>query len=256
MRHRDVINIADPAQPFRDMARSIVHEAVDGYLARKDYAGAARFQRDMIDTLEEIAPDGIWKDWRKALRAQSKNPRGATQWKARALNLDESDAHMAIALACFAPMKRVDGWMIAIPLPLPRPIGPKFAEPEEIVLIDPASGRVSLYSGDDAGLIPSTGGDRFTVMADGKAWAREIAAYAVEWFYRCQNARRDANIDPAWEGLPPSALAIGAVDKILWPEAKAITAGTGVDAALLKKTIFRQARITHVESPMQIARAA
>ena len=92
-------------------------------------------------------------------------------------------------------------------------------------------------------------------MADAKAWAREIAASAVEWFYRREQAHRVANIAPDWLGAP-SALAIGSQDKIAWPRVTAVTAGDGIDAARLKKAIFRQTRITHVESAMQIGRAA
>lgn len=256
MRLRDFINVYDPAQPFRDEIGAGCQSTVDSYLTRKDWSGAARFQREMIAELESLAPSGIGKDWRKALRNQAQNPRGATRWKAQALNLDATDPHMPIALACFAPAKIGDVWMLAVPLPLPRPLGPKFADPEEIVLIDPKTGGAILHGGDTALLLPSAAQDRFVVMADAKAWAREIATAVIEWLYRCDNARREANINPAWDGYPPSALAIGDTSKIIWPQAKSIVAGQGIDAADLKKVIFRQAAITRVESPMQIARAA
>lgn len=256
MRQRDVINLDDPGQPFRDFTAAFSREIVDGYVGLRNVKAAADFQRDMIVALEAMAPDGMAKDWRRAVRSQSRNPAGATQWKARALNLDVADPHMAIAMACFAPMKRGDAWALAVPLPLPCPIGPKFAEPEEIVLIDTATGAASTYSSVDNILIPSASHGRFAVMADAKAWAREIATHIVEWFYRCDLARRDANVSPAWDGYPPSALAIGDVGKIIWPQVDAITARNGVDAAALKKAIFKQARLTRVESPMQIARAA
>lgn len=256
MRQRDVINLDDPGQPFRDFTAAFSREIVDAYVDLRDVKGAADFQRDMIDALESMAPDGMGKDWRKAVRSQKRNPAGATQWKARALNLDATDPHMAIAMACFAPMKRGDGWALAVPLPLPCPMGPKFAEPEEIILIDTATGAASAYGSDGSFLIPAASYDRFAVMADAKAWAREIATHIVEWFYRCDLARREANIGPAWDGYPPSALAIGDIGKIRWPHVDAITARNGVDAAALKKAIFRQARITRVESPMQIVRAA
>lgn len=256
MRHRDIINVVDPAQPMRDEIATIVNDTVDACLARHDYAGAAAFQRAAIAALEADAPVDMGMDWRRAVRTQFKNPAGATQWKARALNLDPTDPHMSIALACFAPMKRPDGWFLAVPMPLPRPLGPKFAEPEEIVLIDPATGDASLYSGDTNMLLAASTQDRFVAIADGKVWAREIATHIVEWFYRCETARREANIRPAWDGFPPSVLAVGDVGKILWPHVSVITAGSGVDAAALKKVIFRQARVTRVESPMQIARAA
>lgn len=256
MRHRDIINVMDPAQPFYDEVMASSRETVDAYLARRDYKGASHFQREMIDLLEEIAPADIGKDWRKAIRTQFKNPRGATQWKARALNLDGEDPHMSIALASFAPMKVGQDWFLAIPLPIPRPMGPKFAEPKDIVLIHPQTGEARLYSDDDAHIVEPIYTDRFTVHADARVWAREIAAQAIEWFYRCQSAYREANVAPIWNGHAPAALAIGNVAKILWPHITSITAGAGIDAAQLKKVIFRQARITHVESPLNMVRAA
>lgn len=256
MRLPDIIDINDPAGRFYGEASQIIRSTRDAYLGLDDFAGAARFGRDAIAMLDEMCGDSLGVSWRRAVRSQFRNPRAATEWKARALNLDASDPHMAIALACFAPMKWDETWMLAVPLPLPRPMGPKFAEPDDILLINPATGQAKLYSTDTNILIGADKPDSFTVMADAKVWAREIAATAVEWLYRCVDAAKMANITPVWGGSPPSALAIGDQAKIIWPHVTAITAGAGVDAAKLKKTIFRQARITHVESPMQIARAA
>lgn len=254
MRHRDIIDVAQPTRPYFDAIAADCAEVVAGYARHHAYGEAASFQRQMISALDAMLGDTIGTAWRKAVRAQAKNPRAATAWKARALNLDAEDPHMSVALACFAPFK-AETWMLAVPLPIPCPMGPKFAEPEDIVLIDPATGAAALHSGDTDTLIRCDDADRFSVMADAKAWAREIAASAVEWFYRREQAHRVANIAPAWLGAP-SALAIGSQEKIAWPRVTAITAGDGIDAARLKKAIFRQTRITHVESAMQIGRAA
>lgn len=254
MRPRDIIDVNDPSAPFHAEASQITRETVDSYIKKGAFAEAGQFQRQMIAILDDITGETVGTAWRKAVRSQFKNPRAATQWKARALNLDADDQHMSIALASFAPMK-AQTWMLAVPLPIPCPIGPKFAEPEDIVLIDPETSAASLHSGDTDTLIHNHGQDRFTVMADAKAWAREIAVAAIEWFYRCDQARRVANIYPAWTGAP-SILAIGDQDKIIWPRVTSITAGPGIDAARLKKAIFRQTRIAHVQSPMQIGRAA
>ena len=256
MRHRDIIDINQPTRPYFDAVAADAGEVIKGYLQHHAYADAARFQRQMITILDGMIVDTIGTAWRKAVRSQFREPAKATAWKAKALNFDASDPMMSIALSCFAPM-RVDGhWFLAVPLPLPCPLGSKFAQPEEIALIDPHSGRVILHSGDTETLVSQPAGDRFTVTADGKTWAREIASAAIEWFFRKEEAGRCANIDPFWSGCAPSALAVGDIAKIIWPRGTAITAGAGVDAAKLKKAIFRQARVTHVESHLQIARAA
>ncbi|WP_066770045.1 hypothetical protein [Sphingobium sp. CCH11-B1] len=257
MRHRDIIDVAHPFRPFAQAIVNSHEEIVEGYLKRRALSDAASFQRELIDAVDAMSSDTIGAAWRKAHRLQLfRNPAKATAWKARAISLDPTDPHMSIALASFAPMQ-VDGkWHLAIPLPIPCPLGAKSIEPDDIVLIEPATGNARLYSGDTDTLISADKPDSFTAMADAKVWAREIAASAVEWFYRRCDAAKIANVAPTWSGLPSSALAIGNPGKIIWPHVTAITAGAGIDAAQLKKTIFRQARITHVESPMQIVRAA
>jgi len=256
MRTRDIIDIYQPQRPFFDALALDIGEAMGVYVRKGALDEAASYQRDMISVLDRAAGESMWSAWRKAVRAQWKNPAAATAWKARALNLDENDPHMAIAVAPFAPMKVGGEWKVAIPTPIPCPMGSKFGEPDDILLIHPATGAASLYSGDTDTLIEAAPSDRFTVLADAKTWAREIAATAVEWLYRCDQARRIANIKPEWGGFPPSSLAIGEISKIIWPRVTAITAGAGVDAAKLKKVIFKQARITHVEAPLALRSAA
>lgn len=256
MRHRDIIDVHQPAKPFFDALAADIVAIKDGYLRHGRFDEYAAYQREIISILRDMAPDGMWKDWRAAVSFQLKNPAGATAWKARALNLNEADPHMSIALANMAAMKVNGEWMLAIPMPLPCPVGPKYDEPEEIVLIHPQTGAARLYSDDVPSLVEPIYTDRFTVHADARVWAREIASHAVEWLYHCESARRIANIRPDWNGYPSSALAIGDIGKIIWPQINTITVGAGVDAAQLKKIIFRQARITHVEAPLQMARAA
>lgn len=256
MRHRDIINVDQPARPYFDAVAADAGHVIKGYLQHHAYSEAARFQRQMVKILDDMIGDTIGAAWRKAVRSQFRDPAKATAWKAKALNFDASDPMMSIALACFAPMRWNEAWFLAVPTPLPCPLGSKFHEPEEIVLIDPKTGAVALRTGDTDTIISRPEGDRFNVTADGKVWAREIASAAIEWFFRKEEAGRCANINPSWPGSAPSVLAVGDITKIIWPRVTAITAGAGVDAAKLKKTIFRQARITHVEAPMQIARAA
>ena len=256
MRHRDIIDVNAPQRPFFDAIAADATEAITTYVRKGCLGEALNYQRQIITALEAIIGDTIGTAWRKAVRAQFRNPRAATRWKANALNLNPDDPHLSIALNSMAAMKVDDAWHLAVPLPLPCPLGPKFAEPEEIVLIHSQTGEARIYSDDGPALIKPLYMDRFTVHADARVWAREIATAAIEWFYNCENARKVANIIPDWTGYAPSALAIGAIDKIRWPHITTITAGTGIDAAQLKKTIFKQARITHVEAPFSVVRAA
>lgn len=256
MRCRDIIDIHHPARPFFDAIAADASATRDTYVRKGRFDESLAYQRQLISILDDVSGDTIGTAWRKAVRSQFRNPAGATAWKARALNLDAGDPHMSIALNTMAPMKVDDAWWLAVPLPLPCPMGPKYNEPEEIVLIHSETGAARLYADDGPHLVEPLYSDRFTVIADARVWAREIAASAVEWFYNCEVARKAANITPEWTGYPPSALAIGDIGKIRWPHVTAITAGTGIDAGQLKKIIFRQARITHVETPISIARAA
>lgn len=256
MRHRDIIDVHQPSKPFFDAVSGDAEEAI-GILIRKGAISEAwTYQRQLIAALDALAGETLGKSWRKAVRSQFRDPVAATGWKARALNLNASDPHMSIALASMAPMKVGDTWWLAVPLPIPCPMGPKFDEPEEIVLINPDSGAARLHSDDAPRLVEPIYTDRFTVHADARIWAREIAAHAVEWFYGGIQARKVANIPPQWTGYPRSALAVGDMTKILWPQVTVITAGSGINATQLKKVIFRQAHIAHVESPLHIARAA
>lgn len=256
MRHRDIIDIQQPQRPFFNAVAADAAHVINSYVRKGAFKEAAAYQRELITALGAFTGDTMGAAWRKAVRSQFKDLRAATCWKARALNLNEADPHLSIALGVMAPMKVDDAWWLAVPLPLPCPMGPKFAEPEDIVLIHPETGASRIYADDGPALIEPLYVDRFTVHGDGRVWAREIAASAIEWFYGCENARKIANVMPEWTGYPPSALALGDIAKIRWPRITAIAAGTGIEAAKLKKIIFRQARITHVESPMQIARAA
>lgn len=256
MRHRDIIDVHAPHRPFFDAIAAEAGAAISTYVRKGCVTEAVTYQRQLITALDAMTGDTIGTAWRKAIRSQFKDPRAATRWKARALNLNEADPHLSIALNSMAPMKRDDAWWLAVPLPLPCPMGPKYNEPEDIVLIHSETGAARLYGDDGANLVETLYSDRFTVHADARVWAREIAAAAIEWFYGCENARKVANILPEWIGYAPSGLAIGDIGKIQWPRITTITAGTGIDAARLKKIIFRQARLTHVESPMQIVRAA
>lgn len=256
MRHRDIIDVNQPHRPFFNAVAADATHVISTYMRKGAFKEAAAYQRELITALDAMTGDTIGTAWRKAIRAQFRNPRGATAWKARALNLNEADPHLSIALNAMAAMKVEDIWWLAVPLPLPCPMGPKYNEPEDIVLIHPETGAARIYADDGPMLIEALHSDRFTVHGDARVWAREIAASAIEWFYGCENARKIANVIPEWTGYAPSALVIGDIAKIIWPRVTTITAGAGIDAAQLKKVIFRQARITHVESPMQIARAA
>jgi len=251
MRQRDIIDVNNAARPFHDeMCRNVasIRPTATNLTAVREHQEA--ILAHLYDHIERT-PDTIF---RQAFRASMANPAKSRAWKARALNLNPKDPSLAIALNGMAPVRSGESWMLGIAYPAPAPIGGGTDPIEAIILIDPKTGAASI-DGDDT-LIPARDPDRFTVHADARVWAREQATARLEWFYMRDQARAMSNAILPWNGEPESALAVGDIRKIRWPDATQITAGTGIDPKTLRSALFRQARIPHVEAPLQMGRAA
>jgi len=147
-------------------------------------------------------------------------------------------------------------WMLAVAVPAPKPLTWPQVEVTDIVLIDPATGKATLYGDSAPAIILPADAQRFTVKTDAMAWARAFATARLEWFYNRRNAKRAANIEPVWTGLPPSALAIGDISKIRWPMADVITAGDGVDPKRLTAVVRRQFHLPRIHSNTDFRSAA
>lgn len=214
------------------------------------------FQCVTLEALEADEPDTPAKLYRRARRASLTNAVKSRAWKTRALNLNPASIDNAAALSGMAPIHDDERWQLAIAYPAPHPLGGPSQEITDLIIIDPKTGAASIHGDTGPTLVLPADADRFTVHADARVWAREYATDRLEWFFG--ELRRNRKVDAArpWHGAPPSALAIGDITRIQWPQATTITAGAGIDAKALRSVIFRQANIPHVEAPLQLGRAA
>jgi len=201
-----------------------------------------------LDAYEGDTPD---KGWRAARRIEKMKWESAHMWKCRMLDLNPATTP-TLALGGMTAMN-VDGWKLAIALPAPSPMTIEHTPITEIVLID-ADGNAKLFTTKAPTLIEPISTQRFTVHADAKAWGRDFAGKRLEHVRTAQQARRQANIPPVWHGRPPSALAIGKLEKIDWPFAEIITAGEGIDVKSLNRVLRKPN--TRVHAPMNFRSAA
>lgn len=269
MRQRDYLFPEHQCEQVQDQILSgfvdghnVMIEAVgtklEGYLGTdKDPMPVIRAWRSGLIQLhrmvDEMTPDSLGKLWHAAkLNELTRDTRKLIRWKAAALNLNPESRDIDIALSGMAPWHDGEKWLLAIPIRAPEPLAANYDyEPDDLILLDPKTGAASVY-GDAASLLflPMEE-DRFTVHADARTWAREFATARVEWIYGKFHAQKVANITPTWIGLPPSALLIGAMDKVRWPTGAVITAGVGIDARKLQYAIYDQSRTSRVHQPQQ-----
>lgn len=244
MRQRDAIWI----RPV-DAARA---EITAVYATARDAVRAAGESRpalaSIFATIHDHAPDCADKFWRGASFAASINPAKALRIKAKALGLNPEQRDLDIALSGMVPWHDGESWLIAVAVPAPRPMTWPQAPVTDIVIIDPATCLFRLYGDSSPRLVLSADERRFTVMADAMTWAREFATARLEWLYSARDAKRLANIEPVWTGLPSSALAIGDVRKVQWPMAEVITAGAGIDAKSLTAAVRRQFHLPRIHT--------
>lgn len=255
MRHRDIIDVHQPARPFYNQLGKDVFRIRDGFIRKGAISEAAQMMDDMLGALQETAPKTPHNIWKFAFQRSLSNAPKSRAWKARALHLDATDPHMSMALSGMAPIHDGERWMLGVAFPSPPPFGPLDQEITDIIMIDPKTGAASLHGDVGSSLVAPLDTQRFTVHADARTWAREQATARIEWFYRSQQAHKVANVPPIWTGYPDSALLIGKADEVQWPKAIAITAGVGIDHAALKKLMFKQARIPHVEAQLHVRAA-
>lgn len=239
MRRRDIIMASPYAVELavRDVLAP-VYEALDADVT--DMSGVRRLAAladEIHDVLDVHTPDGPDKLWRASRRRELKSYQSAHQWKCRALDLNPATTP-TLALGSMTPINS-DGWKLGIAVPAPDPMTPDMTEIVTLVMLDPKTGKAVIFQDKTPQLVEPISMQRFTVHADAKAWARDIARHRLEFVRSSQIARRQANIPPIWHGLPPSALAVGKLDKIDWPFSEQITAGEGVDPKALAK-IFRK----------------
>ena len=254
MRHRDIIDVTDPARPAMEALTGDIHAATFGAVSRNPNAltTVREFQDAVLVELYGKAPATAHNIWTRSYYRSIRNSPKSRAWKARAMHFNPGNPMNAIALSGMAPIHDGERWLLGIAYPAPAPLGPIDQEITDIILINPKTGNASLYGDANPALIRPHDQLRFTVHADARTWAREWATARLEWYLSREHARKAANITPVWTPLPPSALAIGDIRKIHWPAATSITASVGVDAKTLRSALFRQANIPHVEQPFEM----
>lgn len=244
MRRRDII-IAGPYAA--EMAVRQVFAPIDEALSQPiqnmdDLRQMSNFCAEIHAALDAYEGDTPDKLWRAARRLEKQKWESAHQWKCRMIDLNPATTP-TIALGGMTAMN-VDGWKIAVALPSPSPMTIEHVIITDIVLID-ADGNAKLFTTKSAQLIEPINTQRFTVHADAKTWARDFARARLEHVRTAQSARRQANIPPTWHGRPPSALAIGKIEKIDWPAADLITAGEGIDVKILNRVLRKPTTRAH-----------
>lgn len=192
-----------------------------------------------LDAHEDDTPDKLW---RAARRTERQKWESAHQWKCRMLDLNPATTP-TLALGGMTAMN-VDGWKLAIALPAPSPMTIDHVPITDIVLVD-GKGQAAIYKSKAPRLVEPINVQRFTVHADAKTWARDFALSRLEHVRSSQAAHRIANIPPTWHGRPPSALAIGKIDKIDWPASDLITAGDGINPKELARVLRKPSTRVH-----------
>ncbi len=251
MRQRDIL-IASPMGANLATADALnpvytAYDAAHKSLRTTAPMAGVRALRDlnsaMFEVLADITPDSPGKTFRACRRREADSPETAHAWKCRALELNPETTPRA-ALGGMTPLRTEDGWRLAVAYPAPCPVGPTFDDPCDLVLIDPKTGTASTEDGRPTLIEPAHGG-RFTVHADARHWAREIATARMEFIHRYFAEVAIGNVKPVWIGAPPSALAIGSLAKIDWPFADFVTAGVGIDAKALVRILRRPSARVH-----------
>lgn len=254
MRRRDIIM----ASPYAaELATRQAFEPIERALATpmKSMADVRRLQTVIAtihDILDDHQPDTADKLFRTSQRRERHSRESAHAWKCRALDLNPATTP-SLALGGMTPVN-LDGWKLGVAVRAPSPMAIDLTPIDTLVLIDPKTGAVQIYKDKQPQLIEPANTQRFTVHADAKAWARDFARHRLEFVRAAQNARRIANIPSTWIGLPPSALALGKLDKIDWPASDFITAGEGIDVKSLNRVLRKPN--TRVHAPMNFRSAA
>lgn len=254
MRRRDII-VAGPyaAEIAVKQALAPAYAALNPIPT--DMAGIrhlAAVTQTIHDVLDDHTPNTADKLFRTSQRRERQSYDSAHQWKCRALGLNPATTP-TLALGGMTPIN-LDGWLLGIAVPAPSPMAIDMTEIDTLVLLDPKTGAASVYKDKAAQLIEPANTRKFTVHADARVWARDFARQRLEHVRAAQQARRIANIPPVWSGRPPSALAIGKIEKIDWPFAEFITAGDGVDAKALSRVLRKPQ--TRVHAPMSLRSVA
>lgn len=230
-----------------------VHAALDADVTDMDgIRRLAQITDEIHEALDAHQPDSADKLWRASRRRELKSYQSSHQWKCRAIDLNPATTP-TLALGSMTPIN-LDGWKLGIAVPAPDPMTVDMTEIVTLVVLDPKTGKAEIFEDKAPQIVEPANMQRFTVHADAKAWARDIARHRVEFVRSAQIARRQANIPPTWHGLPPSALAVGKLDKIEWPFSEQITAGEGVDIKILNRLIRRP--IARAHAVMNIRSAA
>lgn len=253
MRRRDII-IAGPyaAEIAIKQVFGPIDEALNAPLnSIDDVRQMSKLCAEINQALDAHEPDTPDKLWRAARRLERTKCESAHQWKCRMLSLNPATTP-TLALGGMTAMN-FDGWKVAVALPSPSPMTIEHVPITEIVLID-ADGNAKLFTTKAPTLIEPISTQRFTVHADAKTWARDFARQRLEHVRTAQAARRIANIPPVWSGRPPSALALGKIEKINWPAADLITAGEGVEPKTLTRLLRKPT--TRVQQNYEFTRAA
>lgn len=253
MRRRDIIMASSlGAELATTEVFAPVLEAIDQPMISIDDVRAMKTLCDEIhQTLDAHEPDTPDKFWRTARRTERTKWESAHQWKCRMLDLNPATTP-TLALGGMTAVN-LDGWKLAVAIPAPSPMTIDHVPITDIVLID-GKGQASIYKSKAPTLIEPISTRKFTVHADAKTWAREFARSRLEHVHSARIAQRDSNIPPVWHGRPPSALAIGKIEKIDWPFAEEITAGEGIDVKALNRMIRKP--IPRVHAPTNYQRAA
>lgn len=209
-------------------------------------AGLEKLLADCEGITRDFSPGAIYRRAERATRASLPKVR---RWKARALGLNPTPLHNAIALSGMVPIMFDERWHLAVALPQPAPLGGLFDQIEDVVLIDPKSGNAHVMGDRGATHIaPRASLERITVTTDAHAWARDIALARLEWFNLRRSRQRAMQAIPSWTGDIPSALILASPKQVRWADFNAKIIDVPADMRRdVRHAIFAQARIPKVE---------
>ena len=188
--------------------------------------------------------------WQTASFAMTENPSKARGWMARQLRIDPDDERTWFALAGFAPMEIDGDWHIAAICPAPDPFDPDCFSTGDVVAVNPETGAARLLGEPGPVLVlPRPQPESLFIHVNALRWLREWADERVLHFERRRQALSGTRIVPTFFGEPPSALAIGDIDRINWGGvyARLIRADFSHHKAI-KRAIFRAADLPRVEA--------
>jgi hypothetical protein len=205
---------------------------------------------DVHSYLRWLLSDAPERVWQRASFAMWNGDRKPLRWLAKHLKVDPTEERAWFALAGFAPLLLGETWHIAAATPAPDPFDPDSSPGDTVVIVDPASGKASVVGDPGPALVsPSPQPESLFVHTDGLRWLREWADARVIFLETRRQAIAQRRIVPRFCGEPPSAVAIGPINKLPWAGLYARRVRVDAEhAKTVKSAIFRAANLPRVEA--------